>query len=206
MIHPSTELRLVDPIIGYGVFATQFIPRGTVIYAQDALEVRVFPEEFASLNPECRYMVDKYSFIGPAGDRILSWDFAKYVNHRCDCNTISTGWGFEIALHDIGEGEEITDDYGLFNLEYDMPVSCACRNCRGIVRGDDIDHHYRDWDRKIRRAMLRFNHVEQPLLPHLADDIRKSLDAYLQGKSPYISVRSLKYIPFVEQMPNVIVA
>lgn len=206
MIHPSTELRLVDAVIGYGVFATQFIPRGTIIYAQDALEVRVLPEEFAGLNPECRYMVDKYSFIGPTGDRVLSWDFAKYVNHRCDCNSISTGWGFEIALYDIQEGEEITDDYGLFNLEYDMPVLCACKNCRGVIRPDDIDHHYREWDRKIRRALRSFNHVEQPLLPHITNDVRESLLSYLGGNSPYLSVKSLKYIPFIEPIPSVIVA
>lgn len=41
MIHPSTELRLVDAVIGYGVFATGFLPRGTIIDAQDALEARV---------------------------------------------------------------------------------------------------------------------------------------------------------------------
>jgi len=206
MIHPSTELRLVDAVIGYGVFATQFIPRGTIIYAQDALEVRVPPEEFINLNSQCRSIVDKYSFIGPSGDRILSWDFAKYVNHRCDCNTISTGWGFEIALEDIQEGEEITDDYGLFNLEYDMPVLCACENCRGVIRRGDIDNHYREWDRKIRKAMMRFNRVEQPLMPHLADDVRESVESYLCGDYAYLSVRSLKFIPSVESLPNVIVA
>lgn len=205
MIHPSTELRLVDEVIGYGVFATHFIPRGTIVYAQDALEVRVLPEDFTGLNPECKYMVDKYSFIDPAGYRVLSWDFAKYVNHRCDCNTMSTGWGFEIALYDIQKGEEITDDYGLFNLDYDMPVLCACGDCRKVIRPNDIDNHYREWDRKIRRAMMSFNHVEQPLLAHISDDVRENVNSYLCGDAPYLSVRSLKYTPVVEQMPDAIV-
>ncbi|MCP5538239.1 MAG: SET domain-containing protein [Akkermansiaceae bacterium] len=206
MIHPSTELRLVDAVIGYGVFATKYIPRGTVIYAQDALELRVLPDAFSELNAECKSMVDKYSFIDPRGARVLSWDFAKYVNHRCECNTMSTGWGFEIAIHDILEGDEITDDYGLFNLEYDMEVSCGCTNCRGVVRGSDVDTYYREWDRKIRRALLNFNHVEQPLLSHLGDDVRSGLNSYFRGESPYLSVRELKYTPAVEELARVIVA
>jgi len=30
VIHPDTELRFVNPDIGYGVFATRFIPKGSI--------------------------------------------------------------------------------------------------------------------------------------------------------------------------------
>ena len=30
MIHPDSELRFINPIIGYGLFATSVIPRGTL--------------------------------------------------------------------------------------------------------------------------------------------------------------------------------
>ena len=205
MIHPSTELRLVDAVIGYGVFATAFIPKGTIIYAQDALEVRVLPDAYSELDTECRAMVEKYSFIDPTGVRVLSWDFAKYVNHRCECNAMSTGWGFEIALRDIHPGEEITDEYGLFNLEYDMPVGCGCGDCRGIVRMDDIDRYHPEWDFQIQSALQQLNDVEQPLISHLPPVVSENLQAYLRGESPYISVTSLKYVPSMAQFSNELV-
>lgn len=195
MIHPSTELRLVDPVIGYGVFATEFIPRGTMLYVQDELEIKVSPEDYQRMHLECRTTLDKYSFIDPGGARILSWDFAKYVNHRCDCNSMSTGWGFEIALEDIHAGEEITDEYGLFNLHEEMPVSCTCKNCRTVVKPDDIDSYARKWDRRVKRAMLKFNKVQQPLLAHMPGDVLESVTAFLNGESPYLSVASLKHAP-----------
>jgi hypothetical protein len=37
MIHPWTELRFINDSIGYGVFATQFIPKGTIVWALDDL-------------------------------------------------------------------------------------------------------------------------------------------------------------------------
>lgn len=195
MIHPSTELRLVDPVIGYGVFATEFIPRGTMLYVQDELEIKVSPEDYQRMHPECRTTLDKYSFMDPGGARILSWDFAKYVNHRCDCNSMSTGWGFEIALEDIYAGDEITDEYGLFNLDYEMQVSCSCENCRTVVRPDDIDCYARKWDQRVKRAMLKFNEVHQPLLPHMGCDVLESVTSFLNGESPYLSVAGLKHAP-----------
>ncbi|MHC5084588.1 MAG: SET domain-containing protein, partial [Planctomycetota bacterium] len=34
MIHPDTELRKVNETIGYGVFATRHIPKGTILYVK----------------------------------------------------------------------------------------------------------------------------------------------------------------------------
>src|SRR5881296_1655598 len=44
MIHPDTELHFVDPEIGYGVFATKPIPRGTVIWTLCELDALSSPE------------------------------------------------------------------------------------------------------------------------------------------------------------------
>jgi hypothetical protein len=133
MIHPDTELRLVSEAIGYDVFATQPIPRGTVTYVKDGLEIELTSRQFERLDEVHRQIVDKYSCIDPRGKRIVSWDHARYVNHRCVCNTISTGCGFEIANRDIAAGEEITDEYGLFNLQAPMAVDCGCNNCRKLL-------------------------------------------------------------------------
>ena len=122
MIHPDTELRKVNDTIGYGVFAKCDIPKGTIVYVKDPLEIEVEPERFEELDPTYQSIVNWFSYIDERGVRIISWDIAKYVNHSCDANSISTGYGFEIATRDIAAGEEITDEYGIFNLP--APLDC----------------------------------------------------------------------------------
>ena len=192
VIHPHTELRLIDPVVGYGVFATQDIPAGTLTYVKDSLEIVVAPAEYDRHAPEMRGAIDKYSYIDERGNRIVSWDFAKYVNHCCDCNTISTGYGFEIAIRDIRAGEQLTDEYGIFNLEEPMTLVCDSPLCRGCIRPEDFDTHYRAWDAKILRALPRFADVEQPLLPFVDPATRAAVDRYLAAPETYRSVYALR--------------
>ncbi|MEZ5541809.1 MAG: SET domain-containing protein [Pseudomonadota bacterium] len=195
MIHPHTELRLVSAGIGHGVFATRLIPCGTVTYVKDDLEIELTPRQFERLDAVHRQIVDKYSYIDQRGRRIVSWDHAKYVNHRCDCNTLSTGYGFEIAIRDIEAGEEITDDYGLFNLQAPMAVDCGCRKCRKLLLPDDPVQLVPVWDRWVIAALVRLEQVEQPLW-HLVDRrTRKAVQEYLSGKGPYRSVSCLQWQP-----------
>lgn len=191
MIHPSTELRLVNPLVGYGVFASRPIPRGTIVYAIDPLDIELSPEQYGSLDPTTRELAERYSYLDPRGHRILSWDSAKYVNHSCEPNTMSTAWGFEVALRDIAAGEEITDEYGLFNLEWEMECACGHRRCRGVIRHGDAWRHFRRWDRTVRSAALAIPLVEQPLIGLLDEVTRGSLERFLSGTGRYRSVRSL---------------
>lgn len=192
MMHPDTQVRFINETIGCGVFATKAIPKGTIVYVQDAMEIEVGSEEYASLPPVLREAVEKYSYVDPRGFRIVSWDHAKYVNHCCRCNTMSTGYGFEIAIRDICEGEEITDEYGLFNLSYEMPLSCAQPNCRGKVSSYDLDNYYQEWDRQVQQALYQLMSVDQPLYPLIKEEVRDDLERYLHGSMDYQSVSSLK--------------
>ena len=61
MIHPHTELKPINPVIGFGVFATASIPRGTIIWSPDPLdrvltraELAVLPELFATFERVAR--------------------------------------------------------------------------------------------------------------------------------------------------------
>lgn len=193
MIHPKTELRYIDDYVGYGVFATEFIPKGTIVYVKDSLELVITPTDYLMHSIEMKEVVDKYSYIDEQGNRIVSWDFAKYVNHCCNCNTISTGYGFEIAIRDIQKGEQITDEYGIFNLDAEMTVSCGQENCRKLIRPDDFEKHYIIWDEKIKSAIPYLFQVEQPLIPFLTEDTRKELDVYFQNPEQYKSVYALRY-------------
>ncbi len=197
MIHPHTDLRVVNEHIGFGVFASQFIPKGTIVYAKDALEIEVQPNDPRLLNPALEPIISKYSYIDGEGVRIISWDNAKFVNHCCDCNTLSTGYGFEIAVRDIQPGEEITDDYGMFNIERDMTCYCGSANCRGVIRAADFDHHAPRWDALAMDALKRLEQVEQPLLGLLDRSSLNRLRRFLRQGRGYVSVAALKSEPAV---------
>lgn len=193
MMHPDTELRFVSPEIGFGVFATQFIPAGTITYAQDSLDIMISADQYAALGPGQKRSVDHYSFIDPDGNRVLCWDHAKYVNHCCHANTISTGYGFEIAIKDIQAGEQVTDDYGLFNLPYEMDVICTKTDCRKKISGNDIARYYAEWDARIIESLKVADKVPQALLPYMDQEIRESVFSYIAGKTEYKSVLQTQY-------------
>jgi uncharacterized protein len=193
MIHPDTELRFVSPEIGYGVFATQDIPHGTVTYVKDKLEIEITPRQYQRLDAQHQLIVEKFSYIDERGIRIVSWDNAKYVNHSCECNTISTGYGFEIAIRDIKAGEEITDEYGLFNPQAPIEVYCGCVYCRKIISSTDIDHYHAQWDTWVLRSLELLDSVPQKLWSMMDRRSQTAIRAFLDGRSEYYSVNKLKW-------------
>ena len=195
MIHPHTRIQFINDEMGYGVFATHFLPKGTITYVKDSLEMEITPEAFGHYSAEMQEVIEKYSYIDEKGVRIVSWDFAKYVNHCCNCNTMSTGYGFEIAIRDIQPGEQITDEYGIFNIKEEMVLQCHHNNCRHRLSPGDFEQYYMQWDEQLKGAMAVLLSVDQPLIPILDTQAREEFMAYLQGKAPYRSVYNLKYFP-----------
>jgi SET domain-containing protein len=195
MIHPDTELRWVNSTVGYGVFATNFIPEGTITYVKDMLEVSISADNYLLYDKNYKDIIDKYSFIDEKGNRIISWDHAKFVNHCCNCNTMSTGYGFEIAIRDIYPGEQITDEYGLFNVEYEMDLSCGYENCRKRIRMTDFDTYYKDWDKKLKKIVLKSGALEQPLMKFIDGETMADLKTYLKTGRQYKSLLHLRYKP-----------
>lgn len=193
MIHPKTELRFVNDDIGYGVFATEFIPKGTILYVKDGLEIEVSKSRFKKMDQRHRDIVEKFSYIDEKGVRIVSWDHAKYINHCCDCNSMSTGYGFEIAIRDIAMDEEITDEYGMFNIPEPLQINCCCHNCRQMLLPTDLDQHYRAWDVLVQDAVEHINHVIQPLWDVMDKVTRTELMGFLSSQNEYRSVLNLKY-------------
>jgi len=193
MIHPKTELRFVNSEIGYGVFATEFIPKGTILYVKDRLEIEITKNRFNKMDQTHKDIVEKFSYIDERGVRIVSWDHAKYINHKCDCNSMSSGYGFEIAIRDIARDEEITDEYGLFNIPEAIEINCGCDNCREILLPTDVDQHHMTWDLLVRGAIEKLNEVDQPLWDVMDSETKADVMEFLSGQSEYKSVIHLKY-------------
>lgn len=193
MVHPKTELRFISEEVGYGLFATEDIPEGTITYVKDSLEIIISQTEFDLHTPAMKDVIEKYSYIDENGDRIVSWDFAKYVNHCCDSNTISTGYGFELAIRDIKKGEQITDEYGIFNINQEMNLICEKECCRNKITSGDFDKYYKVWDAKIQKSIDKLYQVPQPLYPFVDTNTKAQLDILRSNPDTYKSVYALKY-------------
>lgn len=192
MIHPDTKVQYLNEKIGWGVFSTSFIPKGTIVYVKDELELTITPQQFAKLDNHLQQAVEKYSYLENQGNRIVSWDHAKYVNHCCDCNTMSTGYGFEIAIKNIYPDDEITDEYGLFNVKEKMNLTCEKSGCRGCIQPSDIDQYFRNWDSKVKSALTEIMEVEQPLISLLDLKTVERLVNFLSNQDDFESVKNLK--------------
>jgi uncharacterized protein len=172
VLHPSTELRTIDPTIGVGVFATKDIPAGTITWARDPLDQVYTPRQLVRLEGPIQEFLLKYSFVDGHGSSILCWDLAKYMNHSCEANCLSTAFEFEVAVRDIAAGEQLTDDYGSFNIEAPLDCCCGSPGCRGQIRGDDAERLVPTWDEQIRAVFGQVIEVAQPLWPWVGDHQR----------------------------------
>ena len=193
MIHPSTELRFVNQAIGYGVFAKTDLPLGTILYVHDALEITIPAGDPRLADRNYRPIIDIFATIESDGSRLLSWDIAKHVNHSCRSNTLGTAYGVEIAVQPIKAGEQITDDYGMFNLAFKLVCDCGEDQCRGEIHASDFDRHVPDWDERLIPALARLEGVPQPLLPFLEESDRRELEGYLHHGAAFRSTALLKY-------------
>jgi hypothetical protein len=179
MIHPATELKFINDIIGYGVVATKFIPKGTITWALDKLDRIYTPQQVAEMDKLYQEVLDKYTYRNSEGDHILCWDNARFVNHSSNSNCITTAYEFEIAIRDIYPGEELTDDYGYLNLDEPFEVVPEEGTTRNVIYPDDLLRYHTIWDEKLLHAFPQLIHVEQPLL--------SILDVHTQEKAKLIS-------------------
>lgn len=186
LIHPDSELRFVSPEIGYGLFATRDIPRGTITWVGDPLDQILSEENYKALPAQLQSLAHKYSYLNGRGERILCWDHGRFVNHSCAAACLSPGFDFEIAVRDILAGEQITDDYGTLNLEESFECRCGESGCRGTVRPDDPLRHAEEWDTLIAAAFPLIADVAQPLwsLVNEKDEVKSILLA--GGRPPSV--------------------
>ena len=193
MIHPDTELRFVSPEVGHGVFAKADIPKGTIVYVQDALDIEIPIDSPLLKKPEYKHVIKRYSYF-ERGNYIISWDIEKYLNHSCNSNRLTTGYGFEIAVRDIKRDEELTDDYGALNMDYDFHCKCGSHNCRSSISRRDFKKYSKEWDEKIQVALQQFKGIEQPLLQYLDPNVHQDLMKYLDTGHDYRSVDAIQHI------------
>lgn len=169
MIHPSTELKFINETVGYGVVATDFIPKGTITWALDLLDRVFIPDEVNSMNIDYQRILDTYAYRNSQGNYILCWDHARFVNHSFKSNCLTTAYDFEISIKDIHPGHQLTDDYGYLNI---------CTPFRGIDEGtkrkivypNDLEKYSNIWDKKLRDSFKFIPIVAQPLKNYIGSE------------------------------------
>ena len=199
MIHPDTELRFISPEIGYGVFATKLIPRGSITWVPDQLDQKFTLAELERLHPMSRQLAEKYSFIDLDGYWVLCWDHGRFMNHSCEANCLSTGFPFEIAVDDIVPGSELTCDYGLLNLQYPLECTCGARECRKQIGRENVFSCSEAWDVWISGAFPLIKTVAQPLWPLLCNP--EEVEAAIAGRIPVPSCRVQLFPPLPQTYP-----
>ncbi len=203
MIHPDLEIRKISDQIGYGLFATKLIPKGTITYIRDELEIIIPANDRRLKDSRYRPIIEKYAFVNSKGEHVLSWDFAKYVNHSCTPNSLTTGYDFEIAIKDILPGEQLTDDYGLFNMDETMVCLCGSPQCRGSINKKDFVKLISSWDNAILSALECYNFVAQPLAIFMDAETSRQLDNFFKDPLQYKSVKNVKRIKHPKRIKNI---
>jgi uncharacterized protein len=195
MLHPHTEVRFINPQIGSGVFATRLIPKGTVIWVQDKFDRAYTESEVRSLEPVYQEILEKYCFRDCDGRWIFCWDHTRYINHSFYPTCIATPYRFELAVTDILPGQEITNDYGFFNII--EPLECwAERGCdRTRVMPDDLLRYADKWDRQLADAFRLFGKVKQPLSGLIAPEHLAKAQRIARGDAAPDSIRTCYYDP-----------
>lgn len=187
MMHPDTEIRFIDEKIGVGVFATKFIPKGTIVWVLDDLDMILEEEYVESLDEMRREIIYKYSYLDSEGRYIVNWDHAKYVNHSFRPNCADTAYELQLAARDIKPGEQLTTDYGV--LGEDEEFECIEEGItRTRVKEDDYLHYYEEWDDLAREAFKYFNSVEQPLKHLIRKEFVDKVHAVASGQRPLDSI------------------
>jgi hypothetical protein len=193
MIHPHTEVRYISKDKGYGLVATQFIPKGTITWVMDALDQVFAPAEVSAMPDAYREIIDTYTFRDHKGNFILCWDNARFVNHSFRSNCMTTAYDFEIAIRDIEPGEELTDDYGYLNITEPFQALPERGVRRRVVRPDDLLHFHKTWDKKLLAAFRHYNAVEQPLEPLLRNDVKQKARGIAAGQEKMDSILNCLY-------------
>lgn len=194
MIHPSTELRFISPEIGFGVVATEFIPKGTITWVLDSLDRSFTNEQIEALHPTLQHHIQTYTYRDFKGNHVLCWDHGRYVNHSFRSNCLSTAYDFEIAIRDILPGEQLTDDYGYLNvLEPFEAVDEGTE--RKVVYPDDLLKFHQEWDAELLAVFPSILDKNQPLKTMLPQGLWEKIQSIALGEEKMNSILENYYRP-----------
>jgi SET domain-containing protein len=120
-------------INGTGLFANQFIPKGTTIWIfQPGFDIRIDKNELEKLPKVAKEAFLKYAYLNVTTYKyVLCFDDARFFNHSDSPNCIEADSpdgeeeGITVAVRDILPGEELTSNYKDFDADFDYKMSLS---------------------------------------------------------------------------------
>jgi len=103
-------------IHGMGCISEEFIPKGSVVWRfEPGFDVIISEAEFRKLSEKAKLWISHFGYLNKKeGGYVLCMDDAKYTNHSETPNVDGSG-EVSIAIRDIQIGEEITENYFVFD-------------------------------------------------------------------------------------------
>ena len=117
-------------IQGKGIFAGEGIQKGEKI---QQISGRIIKRRLKSEKESRRFA----NWIGLGVDMWLNPNATnfRYLNHSCDPNAAIVDKHTLVALKEIGQGDEITFDYSLTDMDPHWRMTCSCTSpqCRKVI-------------------------------------------------------------------------
>ncbi len=130
-----------NSIAGYGIYATQDIQAGDIIFQGEGRSQRMVTRRFIEKNWSESENETFRRYAYPISNEVfLLWDDNPNEwapqNHSCDPNCAYDGLNVQ-ALRPVSKGEELTLDYATFLDEHMEPFQCQCGSlrCKGLITG-----------------------------------------------------------------------
>jgi len=124
-------------IHGIGLFADQFIPKGTVTWRiAPGLDLFIDEDEFNLLPEHTKEHFLNYAYIDKNSKMmVLCFDNERFMNHSDDPNIIEGGYrsdfgSVDIAARDIQPGEEMLCNYNEFDGDANRKLSFGVNSKR----------------------------------------------------------------------------
>jgi len=150
VLHSGVELR-TSAIAGRGLYATEVIPAGALIWRADAGDAEKFYKTKAEIEAwsadeqryffNFAYQVAPGIYSGVQRCQEADTDKSQFMNHCCEPNTAFRGDEEMVAVRDIAPGDEVTYDYATSEHEgsFHLPFACSCGagTCRKAVAPED---------------------------------------------------------------------
>ncbi len=120
----------------YGLFATEYIPKGEVLVVWSGRLVYIDDvQHLSTLHVSYTIQVEENLYLVS----VREGEPADYVNHSCNPNSGLSGQIGLVALRDIQPGEEICFDYAMSDGSPYDEFECRCGEptCRHRISGND---------------------------------------------------------------------
>lgn len=109
-----------SPIHGIGLFAAEFVPRGTRTWElTPPFDLVLTSLDVQALPTHARERFLHFAYHNSRDEYVLCWDDARFSNHAPEPNTrfVDADIPFEYAIRDILAGEEVTINYAEFDQD-----------------------------------------------------------------------------------------